>query len=93
MLASLGGFATGIWHYNYFDLPLWHAHEMVFGYAVAVIAGFLLTSVRNWTGLPTPSGASLLLLALLWLAPRLLSAVPFLPGVGFALLDILCHAF
>ena len=89
MLASLGGFATGIWHYNYFDLPLWHAHEMVFGYAVAVIAGFLLTSVRNWTGLPTPSGTSLLLLALLWLTPRLLSAVPFLPGVGFALLDLL----
>ncbi|PJA32535.1 MAG: hypothetical protein CO187_03520 [Zetaproteobacteria bacterium CG_4_9_14_3_um_filter_53_7] len=89
MLASLGGFATGIWHYNYFDLPLWHAHEMVFGYATAVIAGFLLTSVRNWTGLPTPSGRSLLLLALLWLAPRLLSALPMLPGAAFALLDLL----
>lgn len=89
MLTSVGGFVTGIWHYNYFDLPLWHAHEMVFGYATAVIAGFLLTSVRNWTGLPTPTGKSLLLLVLLWLAPRLLSALPALSGALFALLDML----
>lgn len=89
MLTSVGGFVSGIWHYNYFDLPLWHAHEMVFGYAVAVIAGFLLTSVRNWTGLPTPTGKALLLLVLLWLAPRLLSAVPQLSGLPFALLDLL----
>ncbi|OIO74408.1 MAG: hypothetical protein AUJ57_02280 [Zetaproteobacteria bacterium CG1_02_53_45] len=89
MLISLGGFASGIWHYNYFELPLWHAHEMVFGYATAVIAGFLLTSVRNWTGLPTPSGKALALLALLWLAPRLLSALPLLPPPLFALLDML----
>ncbi|GAV20239.1 hypothetical protein MMIC_P1203 [Mariprofundus micogutta] len=89
ILTSLGGFASGIWHYNYFDLPLWHAHEMVFGYAVAVIAGFLLTSVRNWTGLATPSGKSLLLLVLLWLAPRLLSAVSLIPATAFALLDML----
>ena len=36
---------------------LWHAHEMLFGYAFAVIAGFLLTAVRAWTARPTPSGA------------------------------------
>ncbi|MFQ5519216.1 MAG: NnrS family protein [Mariprofundus sp.] len=89
MAVSLGAFATGIWHYNYFDLSLWHAHEMVFGYATAVVAGFLLTATGNWTGLPTPSGKSLALLALLWLAPRLLSSVPFVPGVAFALLDLL----
>ena len=35
---------------------LWHAHEMLFGYAFAVIAGFLLTAVRAWTGRPTPTG-------------------------------------
>ena len=34
---------------------LWHAHEMLFGYAFAVIAGFLLTAVRAWTARPTPS--------------------------------------
>ena len=89
MLASLIGFSAGIWHDNYFDLPLWHAHEMVFGYAVAVIAGFLLTSVRNWTGLPTPSGTALALLVLIWLIPRLLSGFSILPGPLFALLDSL----
>jgi len=86
---SLTGFTTGTWHYNYFDLPLWHAHEMVFGYATAVIAGFLLTSVRNWTGLATPSGLSLALLALLWLTPRFFSALTFIPPSAFAMLDLL----
>lgn len=51
---------------------VWHAHEMIYGYAVAVIAGFLLTAVKNWTGLQMPSGALLLLLFFLWLAARLL---------------------
>jgi len=50
----------------------WHGHEMVFGFAVAVITGFLLTAVRNWTGLPTPNGAALAGLALLWLLARVL---------------------
>ena len=49
---------------------LWHAHEMLFGYAFAVIAGFLLTAVRAWTGLPTPSGAALAAIAAIWLAAR-----------------------
>lgn len=49
----------------------WHAHEMLFGFAVAVIVGFLLTAGRNWTGLPTPSGRPLAALAALWLAGRL----------------------
>ena len=89
MLVSLGGFSAGLWQNNYFELPLWHAHEMVFGYATAVIAGFLLTSVRNWTGLETPSGLSLALLVLIWFAPRLLSVFSFLPPTPFALLDIL----
>jgi uncharacterized protein involved in response to NO len=51
---------------------LWHAHEMIYGYAMAVIAGFLLTAVRNWTGVPTPQGLALLLLLLSWAAGRLL---------------------
>jgi len=89
MLLSLAGFSAGLWTHNYFSLPLWHAHEMLFGYATAIIAGFLLTSVRNWTGLDTPSGKSLALLALLWLAPRLLSFVPALPPMVFTVLDSL----
>jgi uncharacterized protein involved in response to NO len=49
---------------------LWHAHEMLFGYAFAVIAGFLLTAVRAWTSRPTPSGAALAAIAALWVAAR-----------------------
>lgn len=55
----------------------WHAHEMLFGYVAAVIAGFLLTSVRNWTGLPTPTGWKLAGLVGLWLAGR---AAPLFPA-------------
>jgi len=51
---------------------LWHAHEMIFGYAFAVIAGFLLTAVRNWTALPTPSGAALGGIVALWVLARIL---------------------
>lgn len=55
----------------------WHAHEMIYGYALAVIAGFLLTAVRNWTSEQTLHGNPLLLLALLWLLARLMPFIPF----------------
>ncbi len=48
-----------------------HAHEMLFGYAMAVIVGFLLTAVRNWTGNTTIEGAALGGLFLLWVISRL----------------------
>jgi uncharacterized protein involved in response to NO len=51
----------------------WHAHEMLFGYAFAVIAGFLLTAVRAWTGRPTPAGAALVAIAGLWLLARIVA--------------------
>ena len=54
---------------------LWHAHEMLFGYTFAVITGFLFTAVRNWTALPTPSGAHLAVIAALWLMARILAPV------------------
>jgi uncharacterized protein involved in response to NO len=54
---------------------LWHAHEMIFGYAFAVIAGFLLTAVRAWTGRATPTGALLGAIAALWLLARVLAFV------------------
>lgn len=61
----------------------WHAHEMVFGFALAIVTGFLFTAVRNWTNLPTPTGGHLALLASAWLAAR----VAFLAGVvGIAVL-------
>jgi uncharacterized protein involved in response to NO len=49
----------------------WHGHEMVYGYSLAVVAGFLLTAVRNWTGIATLRGMPLLLLFLFWLLARL----------------------
>ena len=51
----------------------WHAHEMLFGYAFAVIAGFLLTAVRVWTQQPTPTGFWLAGIALLWLSARIVA--------------------
>jgi uncharacterized protein involved in response to NO len=61
---------------NYYGALGWHSHEMIFGYTVAVIAGFLLTAARNWTDLQTAAGAPLAALVALWLAARLM---PFLP--------------
>ena len=49
----------------------WHRHEMPFGFGIAIIAGFLLTAVQNWTGRAGLSGRPLMLLAALWLAARL----------------------
>ena len=50
---------------------LWHAHEMIFGFAATVITGFALTAVKAWTGLDTPKGWSLLLLVVLWIIARI----------------------
>ncbi|MEY9830383.1 uncharacterized protein involved in response to NO [Sinorhizobium fredii] len=55
----------------------WHAHEMLFGFASAVLAGFLLTAVPNWTGRLPVSGWPLAGLFALWLAGR---AGPAFPG-------------
>lgn len=54
------------------SISQWHAHEMLYGYGMAVIAGFLLTAVKNWTGLPTVFGKPLMVLFALWCAARLL---------------------
>ena len=59
----------------YFGPLYWHAHEMVFGFTVAVIAGFLLTAVGNWTGRETATGFPLALLAMLWMLGRVAMAL------------------
>lgn len=64
---------TGI---SYFQ---WHAHEMIYGFSLAVIAGFLLTVVKNWTGVQSLHGFGLLTLFTLWALPRVL----FLFGTRF----------
>jgi uncharacterized protein involved in response to NO len=68
---------TGHLSAPYLAGPLWHAHEMLFGFTLAVIVGFLFTAGRNWTGRPTPTGWKLAALAALWLAARILVLTPF----------------
>ncbi len=57
-------------------LTVWHGHEMIFGFTMAVVAGFLLTAVMNWTGLPTLSGWPLLALFLFWAMARVFAFMP-----------------
>jgi uncharacterized protein involved in response to NO len=77
MLIWLGAWSGAYPLPTYYGAIGWHSHEMLFGYAVAIIAGFLLTAVRNWTGITPPTGTPLGLLFLLWLAGRV---APFLSG-------------
>ena len=67
----------------------WHSHEMLFGFAAAVIAGFLLTAVQNWTGRRATNGLPLLILTLVWLAGRVLMLfAPLVPWWLTALVDL-----
>lgn len=54
------------------SISQWHAHEMLYGYGLAVVAGFLLTAVKNWTGVQTLHGKPLMVLFALWCAARVL---------------------
>ena len=94
LTGSLAMPMAGIW---------WHAHEMLFGFAAAVIVGFLFTAGRNWTGLETPTGLPLALLALLWLLGRVGMAIDggivsaavdstFLPASAVAMARVLWRA-
>ena len=86
LLASLfAALSIGLWAAQfagwlgqpYLSGPLWHAHEMLFGFTLAVVVGFLLTAGRNWSNRPTPTGVPLAALALLWVAGRGLVLTPF----------------
>jgi len=67
----------------------WHAHQMVYGFAAAGLAGFLLTAVPSWTGAPARRGTPLVFLAALWVLGRIATTLPdvFSPP-GTALLDL-----
>ncbi len=70
--------------------PLWHGHEMLLGFAMAVVAGFSLTAVANWTGRPALRGAPLGWLVSCWLAGRLAMILSgWLPANLVLLLDML----
>lgn len=81
-------------HWDYRLPPnWWHAHEMVFGFALPVVAGFLLTAVANWTDIRGTRGRRLQILFGLWLAARLLLwlapgqlLLPWAADMGFILL-------
>ncbi|WP_028862141.1 NnrS family protein [Psychromonas aquimarina] len=71
------GLLTGSFSLNLYGGSLWwHMHEMLFGFAAAVIVGFLLTAVQNWTGVRSLNGKGLLLLVCIWLAARVLFFFP-----------------
>lgn len=93
LLGSLfSALAMGLWIGPYFPVAVdWHAHEMVYGFAAAIVAGFLLTAVRNWTGLPTLERAPLAMLGGLWLVARILSLNGKLavPAAAFDLIFLL----
>ncbi len=67
----------------------WHMHEMLFGFTLAIIAGFLLTAVQTWTGIKSVKGLSLILLFGLWLAARVLLLIPdAMSPLFIAVLDV-----
>jgi uncharacterized protein involved in response to NO len=68
---------SGLLSHTYLQGPLWHAHEMLFGFTLAVIVGFLLTAGSNWTQRVTAQGLPLAALAALWVAARVLVLTPF----------------
>ena len=80
------------WSLDLNGLPptYWHAHEMVYGYGLAIIAGFLLTAAKSWTNLQTLHGYKLLALFCLWAIGRI---IPFagavLPVAVMAITDSL----
>jgi uncharacterized protein involved in response to NO len=76
VLLWVGSYA-GVFPRVYRGDPVWHAHEMIYGYTVAVIVGFLFTAGRNWSNRPTPQGSLLAALVLLWLAGRVLVLSPW----------------
>ena len=99
LAAWIAVLATGSWPDGAVPAPAWHAHEMLFAFVAAAVAGFLLTAVPNWTGTKALSGWPLAGLIGLWLAGRIallpFAGVPlpvaalvdlaFLPALGVAL--------
>lgn len=90
-LGIWGGFLSGFNLLPQSVNPLWwHGHEMIFGFVCAVVAGFLLTAVQNWTGQAGIKAVGLLGLFSLWLLPRLLLLMPLaIPFTLIMFIDLL----
>jgi uncharacterized protein involved in response to NO len=65
----------------------WHAHEMLFGFTLAIVVGFLLTAVKNWTGNPSAQGPAIKLMIFLWCLSRLLWLFSGSPAWLMAIVD------
>jgi len=94
LAASLGMLAWGAFlHYGWLPSAAlqnpfyWHAHVMLFGFASALVGGFLLTASANWTGIATTARRGLLLLTATWVVARVLLLTPLPFWVG-ALFDV-----
>lgn len=90
--AAMAILVWGLWLYgHWFDLQpaggmlAWHRHEMPFGFAAAIVAGFLLTAVPNWTGIPGVRGGALIALVIVWLLGRVAWWMPLPVGLILAL--------
>lgn len=90
LLAALAIAIWVPWYLGLIDFPsalpplAWHQHELLFGFVPAVVAGFLLTAVPNWTGRPAIVGRPLFWLFLLWFAGRVAIAFSGWTGLAFA---------
>ncbi|MEI6737799.1 MAG: NnrS family protein, partial [Pseudomonadota bacterium] len=85
LASSFAAFSIALWALQFAGVlgqpylagTMWHAHEMLFGFTLATLVGFLLTAGRNWSNQPTPTGVTLAALALLWVAARVLVLTPY----------------
>lgn len=84
---------TGTLPEGFFSAITWHAHEMIFGFAVSIVAGFLLTASASWTQTKALGGKKLTILFSLWCAGRIAMALSLfnlpLPGIVYSVIDIL----
>lgn len=94
LAASLGMLAWGAFlHFGWLPSAAllnpfyWHAHVMLFGFASALVGGFLLTAAANWTGIATTTRRGLWLLTATWVVARVLLLLPLPFWVG-ALFDV-----
>lgn len=92
-----GLLAIGLWAAGHFGggavtafgRPLWHAHEMIFGFVAALCGGFILTALPSWAGTATIRGRPLMLLVGVWgLGRAAMLAAPVIPPLAAALLDL-----
>ncbi|KQW75605.1 short-chain dehydrogenase [Devosia sp. Root413D1] len=90
MLGWIGALTAGWEIGGDYGMLNWHAHEMLFGYTSAALAGYMLTAIPNWTGRLPVSGLPLLGLVAVWLVGRLVMAVPGVIGLPLSMLAEAC---